>query len=314
MTGPIAPASGAAPPRPGSTGTRWSIARTWQAMWPPLPVWRRLDAAVAGVVLYTVLVIGVEQVYHVQASGWGGASAVLNALILGVLLSFRNREAYDRWWEGRRLWGQLVNDSRNLCLKLAAHPRVESDVRRRAGALVAGFAVALKQRLRGEGSLQTVPGFGHESAAPPHVPLYLAGRLAELVQAQRAAGKLTEVDVLVLDPHVRALMDVCGACERVKSTPVPLSYRSLLRHGLVLYLLTTPWLAVDQLGWWSVPAMALLAYFLLGIELTAEDVEEPFGRDGDDLALSTYCETIRASVAQALADTGSEVVSRPSAP
>ena len=279
---------------------KWTIVRTVKAMWPPLPVWRRLDAAVVAVAVYTVLVFGVEQVFHIQASGWSGATAAINALILGVLLGFRNREAYDRWWEGRRLWGQLVNDSRNLCLKLAALPRVEPDARRRAGEQVVGFAVALKQRLRGEGALQTVPGFEHESATPPHVPLYLAGRVAELVQAQRTAGKLTDLDVLALDPHVRALMDVCGACERVKSTPIPLSYRSLLRHGLVLYLLSTPWLVVDQLGWWSVPAVALLAYFLLGIELTAEDVEEPFGHDGDDLALAAYCDTIRASVAQVL--------------
>ena len=282
---------------------KWTIVRTLKSMWPPLPVWQRLDAAVLAVAVYTVLVVGVEHLYPIKASGWSGATAVLNALILGVLLGFRNREAYDRWWEGRRLWGQLVNDSRTLCLKLAAL-RVEPDARRRAGALVVGFAVALKQRLRGEGTLQTVPGFEHEAATPPHVPIYLAGRVAELVQAQRAAGKLSEVDVLALDPHVRALMDVCGACERVKSTPLPLSYRSLLRHGLVLYLLSTPWLVVDQLEWWSVPAMALMAYFLLGIELTAEDVEEPFGRDGDDLALAAYCDTIRNSVAQVLSEPG----------
>lgn len=281
---------------------KWTIVRTLKAMWPPLPVWQRLDAAVVAVAVYTLLVVGVLHVLHIEVSGWSGASAVLNALILGVLLGFRNREAYDRWWEGRKLWGQLVNDSRNLCLKLAAHPRVEPEARRRAGALVIGFAVALKQRLRGGGTLQQIPGFEHDPAAPAHVPLFLAGRVAELIQAQRAAGKLTDLDVLTLDPHVRALMDVCGGCERVRSTPIPLSYRSLLRHGLVLYLLSTPWLVVDQLGWYSVPAMALLAYFLLGIELTAEDVEEPFGRDGDDLALTTYCDTIRASVREVLSE------------
>ncbi|MFO0851106.1 MAG: bestrophin family ion channel [Gemmataceae bacterium] len=81
-------------------------------------------------------------------------------------------------------------------------------------------------------------------------------------------------------------MDVCGACERIKTSPIPLSYRSLLRHGLLLYLLSTPWLIADQLGWATVPVMTLMTYFLLGIELTAEEVEEPFGRDGDDLALA----------------------------
>ena len=95
-------------------------------------------------------------------------------------------------------------------------------------------------------------------------------------------------------------MDVCGACERIKTTPVPQSYRSLLRHGLVLYLLSTPWLVGDQLLWWTVPSEALPAYFLLGIELTSEDVEEPFGRDGDDLVLAAYRDNIRRSVDEVL--------------
>jgi putative membrane protein len=121
-----------------------------------------------------------------------------------------------------------------------------------------------------------------------------------LLQSQRAAGRLTEIDLLQLDPHVRALMDICGGCERIKSTPLPLSYRAMVRHGLVIYLATTPWFLVDHLHYWDVPMTALLAYFMLGIEVTAEDVEDPFGRDGDDLALSTYCETIRQSAIQVL--------------
>jgi putative membrane protein len=121
-----------------------------------------------------------------------------------------------------------------------------------------------------------------------------------LLQAERAAERITEMDLLVLDPHARGLMDVCGACERIKATPIPLSYRSLLRHGLVLYLFTTPWLIAEQLMWWTVAVTALLAYFLLGVEATAEDIEEPFGRDGDDLDLSNYCDTIRRSADEAL--------------
>lgn len=277
---------------------------TWkmlaEAVWPPLPVWRRLDLLTLAMTLYAAVSSWAVLALDIHLPQWGGGSAILNALVLGVLLSFRNAQAYDRWWEGRKLWGQLVNDSRNLCLKVAALPHPSADARRRVGVIVAGFAVALKRRLRDESDLRQVPGFEADPAAPAHVPGYVAGELFKLVQAERAGGRLTELEVLLLDPHLKALMDVCGACERIKTSPIPLSYRSLLRHGLVLYLLSTPWLIADQLGWATVPVMALMTYFLIGIELTAEEVEEPFGRDGDDLALGRYCDTIRASAEQAV--------------
>ena len=259
-------------------------------------MWRRLDLAVVALAVYTAVVVLILAATPLDLPPWGAVPAALNALILGILLSFRNREAYDRWWEARKLWGQLVNDSRNLCLKAAALPGLSPDDRARLGALVAGFAVALKDHLRDGAALARVPGFEKAMASPAHVPLYLAGRLTELIRGWRAEGKLTDYDLLLLDPHVRALMDVCGACERIKTTPIPQSYRSLLRHGLVLYLLSAPWLIGDQLVWWAVPSEALLGYFLLGIEFISEDVEEPFGRDGDDLALAAYCDTIRRSV------------------
>jgi ion channel-forming bestrophin family protein len=258
-----------------------------RAVWPPLPVWRRLDLAVAAVAGYTALVVLVDRLTGLELPIWSELSTLLNALVLGILLGFRNREAYDRWWEARKLWGQLVNDSRNLFGKAAALARLSADARTDLGRLVVDFAVALKDRLRGV----TKGG---------HVPLAIHGRLLARLQAERDAGRLTELDLVLLDPHVRGLMDVCGGCERIKGTPVPLSYRSLLRHGMVLYLLSTPWLMATPLGWWAVPIVSLFAYFLLGVELTAEDVEDPFGRDGDDLALATFCDTVRAAAEQAL--------------
>jgi ion channel-forming bestrophin family protein len=275
----------------GDAAPRRSVRDWLRAVWPPLPVWRRLDLGVTAVAVYTALVVAFDVATGLHLPDWSGFSTLLNALVLGVLLNFRNREAYDRWWEGRKLWGTLINDSRSLCTKVAALARLSAEARADVRRLVPAFALSLKDRLR------KPPG---APADPTHVPLDLYGQLLGRLQAERAAGRLTEVDLLTLDPHVRGLMDVCGACERIKGSPVPLSYRALLRHGLVLYLLTTPWLVSDHLGWWAIPVVSLFAYFLYGVELTAEDVEDPFGRDGDDLALAVYCDTIRNGAEQAL--------------
>jgi ion channel-forming bestrophin family protein len=275
------------------------MSRWMRRLWPPLPVWRRLDAAVIAVVAYFVFVGFVFEVTNLQMPKWGGVLTLLNAVVLGVLLQFRNRESYDRWWEARKLWGQLVNDSRNLSVKIDALPKLEPGDKAEAGRLILGFAVALKNHLRMPPGA-ALPTMVAGKAMPAHIPLDYARRTTTLVRGWRDAGKLTDFDMLLLDPHVRGQSDVMGACERIKNTPLPLSYRSLLKHGLVLYLLTCPWLIFEEIHWWGLPAIGLLAYFLLGIEFTAEDVEEPFGRDADDLALNTYCETIWKSVREVL--------------
>jgi len=272
----------------------------WTAIWTPLPVWKRLDMAVLVVVVYSVVVGLVYELTSLDMPNWGGLLTVLNVIVLGILLQFRNRESYERWWEARKLWGQLVNDSRNFCVKIGAIQKLDPADKVEFGELVAGFAVALKNHLRetGKSPAETPTAIGgqiHQNA-----PLEYLRRTALKLRECKDAGKLSDWDLLLLDPHARGQSDVLGACERIKNTPLPLSYRSLLRHGLVLYLISSPWLVFDEIRWWGIPAIALLTYFLIGIEFTAEDVEEPFGRDADDLALNTYCETIRKSVNQVL--------------
>ena len=93
-------------------------------IWPPLPVWQRLDLSVLLICIYTAIVSAFYQIIHYQPPTWSGVTAALTALVLSPLLTFRNREAYDRWWEARKLWGQLINDSRNLMLKLKSFPEI----------------------------------------------------------------------------------------------------------------------------------------------------------------------------------------------
>jgi putative membrane protein len=266
-------------------------------------VWRRLDALVVLLALYTSIVVlvvgGILGGTSIRLPNWSGASTILNTLVIGLLLGFRTQVAYDRWWEGRKLWGQLINDSRSLCAKASLLPQMQAETRREMGHLVIAFAVALKNQLR-EQQDPKAPVGGEQEKLSGHQPLAIYSRLLTLLRAERSADRITEFDLLLLDPHVRGLMDVCGGCERIKNTPSPLSYRALLRHGLVLYLVSTPWLVADHLLWWTIPLAALLGYFLLGIELAAEDVEEPFGGDADTLALTAYCETIRVAAEQTL--------------
>lgn len=268
----------------------------FERIWPPLPVWRRLDATVLAVIVYGIAVTFTTDFFGLRGNMPRVSSelTVANAIVISVLLGFRNLQAYDRWWEGRKLWGQLINESRNLCLKAVPFGGPAF------GDLVAGFAVSLKNHLRGVKELALVPGFATSEANPAHVPAYVAAKLFEAIRDARKAGAISDCEFLAIDLHAKSLLEICGACERIQSSPVPLSYRALLRHGTILYVASAPWFLTGDVGYWSIMIDALMAYFLFGIELTAEDVEEPFGKDGDDLDLIRFCDIIRASASQIL--------------
>lgn len=264
-------------------------------VWPPPPIAGRLWIAVAGATGYAAAVWAFGPTDGLLQPLWSTQFAFLNTAILGLLVSFRTKVAYDRWWEGRMLWGALVNNSRNLCLKVRELANPDADERAKFAALVIAFPVALMRHLRGPLLLNELDDFKEDPAMPGHVPSHIAGRLMSAVVAWRKADRIDGHMQQVLDVNLNSLMDICGACERIRNTPLPGSYLSLLRHGLVLGFLFTPWAFVQIVGGWVVAAMAIGVYFVFGIELTAEAVEQPFGFDGDDLPLETYCETIRTS-------------------
>lgn len=269
-------------------------------VWPPPPIAGRLWVAVAVAAVYAAAVWAIDPAEGLLRPLTSSQFATLNTAIIGLLVSFRTKVAYDRWWEARILWGGLVNHSRNLCLKARELARPDADERAELARLVAAFAVALMKHLRGPMRLSDVSGFEQQTVDPQHVPAHLAGRLMATVAAWRRADRIDGHAHQMLDLNLNALMDICGACERIRNTPLVSSYLSLLRHGLVLGFLATPWAIVQPLGAWSILVLAVGVYFILGIELTAEAVEQPFGSDGDDLALETYCETIRKSAADIL--------------
>jgi putative membrane protein len=223
---------------------------------------------------------------------------LLQGTILGLLLVFRTNTAYDRWWEGRKLWGQLVNDLRNLALKVRHCVDASDEEKRQFGDLLVVFAWALREHLSWK------PASPHPLAPdlppdePRHVPLLVAGRIFEKLNAWEKQGALNQI--LIFDAHSRGLMDVCGACERIKKTPIARSYLVFIRLCIVFYLLTLPWGLINDYHLWTVPASAIIGYFMIGIELIAEDVEQPFGRGGDKLNLESICHGIERSVRETL--------------
>lgn len=270
-----------------------------------LLIGRRLALLLIAVALYYAAAGLIIQAFQLRILQRGSAGSLMNTLLLGLLLSFRNQVSWARWWEARGLWGRLNNDCRNLAVKISAFVPIEAITRTPVVPILVGFPQALKNRLRNDSvPLKDLSGFERETADPPHIPLELVRRLFVIIANWKREGHIDQAVLIIFDEHARGLLDASGGCEKIKNTPLSPSYKVLLKAGLFLNVLAAPWLIVPEDGLWSLPVVLLVCFFLFGIELIDAVTEEPFGPERDDLDLDAYCLTIREGVEACLPTAG----------
>jgi len=220
---------------------------------------------------------------------------------LSMLLVFRTNTAYDRWWEGRKLWGSLVNNSRNLAVKLGALlPAEDRQARSFFAKLISSFAAELMRHLRLESTRYELDEEPHPEIpnfdTTKHVPNQVAGLILQRLYQLEREGKISGEQLLTLNPDITSFLDICGACERIRNTPIPLSYSSFIKKFIFVFVITLPFGFVFNLGYISIPIVAFIFYVLASLELIAEEIEEPFGVDANDIPMAKLCETIRKNV------------------
>lgn len=265
----------------------------------------RVAGRIGVLALLTVAVLVAREAFPAFAEALKPFKPLGHTLIgvaLGLLIVFRNNCSYDRYWEGRKFWGGIVNAARNLMREAAAFTGNASGLT----GLVTAYPLALKQHLRGNKDLEEirslVPASVLEHAASTtNPPNMLAYYMSVWVREQVTGGKVDTITAQAMEGHVRAFLDLQGGCERILRTPIPFAYAVHIKQLLMLYLGTLPLILVGELGWVAVPTVAAIAFGLLGIEEAGVEIEDPFGDDPNDLPLEAIGATIGRD-AQALAD------------
>jgi ion channel-forming bestrophin family protein len=225
-------------------------------------------------------------------------------IVLGLLLVFRTNTAYERFWEGRKLWGTLVNTVRNLARQIWIVVRVETSTDRLEKAailrMVVAFCIATKLYLRQEPIDELEPFLSptqFEHLKQMHHPALEVGFwIGDYLQQQYDLGRIESHQVVALQQLLNLMVDCLGGCERILRTPIPLAYAIHLKQLLLLYCLSLPFQMVQSLGWWTGAIVALISFTLFGIEAIGIEIENPFGHDPNDLPLDTICATILRNV------------------
>lgn len=254
--------------------------------------------------VFTLLLAYVEITYFPNVPALEKLSTLYSLIgfVISLLLVFRTNTAYDRWWEGRKKWGAFVNDSRNLAIKssLFFKTKEDRDFMRR---MIANFVIASKEHLRECVDFDELEITEEEKThlfEKKHVPAAISKLIYERFYRLRDSGAMSGEDFLLVDKNINALLDSLGACERIRNTPIPFSYSLFLKKFIFIYVTTLPLAFVTIFGYYSALVATFVFYVLVSMEVLAEEIEDPFGRDDNDLPTDEICANIRNNVDELL--------------
>lgn len=222
----------------------------------------------------------------------------LLGFVLSLLLVFRTNTAYDRWWEGRKLWGKLVNDSRNFAIKIKAILENDQQDLEQIARYLKFFPHFLAKHLSKESTrLALDEDYSEiEEYIRHHGPSEIVILLTHKLQQLKKEGKISGMEMIYLDTQLSGFLDVCGGCERIKNTPIPYSYSSFVKKFIILYVLALPVAYVISIGLLMIPLTVFVYYVLMSLEMIAEEIEDPFSNDENDIPMEAIAQNIEKSV------------------
>ena len=272
---------------------------------------RKLLPLIIGICIYSWLIAFLEiDYFKLSENSHIKNIPVMHSLLgfaISMLLVFRTNTAYDRWWEGRKLWGALVNNSRNLALKLSVMlPETNKEQRIFFRKIIPAYAYALHNHLKLE--ITRIALFEEDARHPifkhidkeKHIPNQVALLMFKHIQQLYKEGQLSGDQLIVLNAELQSFTDICGACERIKNTPIPYSYSAFIKKFIFIYILTLPFGFVFTLGYFVIPVVAIIFFVLASLELIAEEIEDPFGTDLNDLPTDKIALNIHKHIAEIL--------------
>jgi putative membrane protein len=255
--------------------------------------------------IYSWGIVYLETEYLKLAANSNARNITVMHTLLGfaisMLLVFRTNTAYDRWWEGRKLWGNLVNNSRNLAIKLKAM-LPENDLASRTffRQVIPLYAVALQKHLQKETTKFELDEKPHPEFPSlqdiHHVPNRVSESMITKINSLYKQGTLSGDQLIIINNEISSFTNICGACERIKNTPIPYSYSAFIKKFIFIYVATLPFGFAFNLGYFTIPVTTFIFYVLASLELIAEEIEDPFGKDNNDLPMLKLSDAIKANV------------------
>ncbi|TAE52651.1 MAG: hypothetical protein EAZ89_08145 [Bacteroidetes bacterium] len=228
----------------------------------------------------------------------------LLGIFLSLLLVFRTNTSYDRWWDGRKQWGALINQTRGLAILLHGMLGKDSENRRFFAEAISSYCLALSEHLRGKEDHSLIAHYSGEYIDDlkhyTHVPNRIVRDLYERSQSLYRDGLIDGYQISMLQPGFQALLDIQGACERIRATPIPFAHNFFIKLFILAYCVLLPLVLVPIVGFYSILLTMFVSYALIGLEYISVEIEEPFGMDCNDLPTHNLAVKIEHNVHEIL--------------
>lgn len=246
------------------------------------------------------------------------APFTLFGVTLAIFLGFYNNASYDRFWEGRRQWGALLNTTRSLArqaLTLAGHPAGAGAPAEFVHLLIA-FTHALRHQLRRTDAAPDLarllaPALAAAVGQATFRPVRLLLEMGRWVQGSPAGALPGSTAPLAFDHNLNALSDIVGSCERLANTPIPYTYSIILHRTVYFYCFLLPFGLVDSIGWATPLVVVFVGYTFMALDAIMREIEEPFGLQDNDLALNALSHTIEATLREMVGEPVPAAPARP---
>lgn len=227
----------------------------------------------------------------------------LIGVALAIFLGFYNNASYDRFWEGRKLWGALLNTTRSLArqaITMSGYSEKDKEITSFIHLLIA-FVYALKHQLRlTDASVDLErnlpPAFAKQLQTVKFKPVIILKEMGNWLMQAKATGGIEAITITAFDHNLNALSDIVGGCERILNTPIPFTYRVLLHRTVYFYCLMLPFGLVDSIGWMTPIMVVFISYTFIALDAIVAEIEQPFGIKPNDLALNTMSRMIETSL------------------
>jgi len=263
---------------------------------------KKMAVRIAAFMLLTVC-LAVLQGYKYPIPSVNSTIHTLLGTALGLLLVFRTNASYDRYWEGRKMWGQIVNNTRSLVRVAVTNYHNKGNELEGLAAIVSAFPFAVKNNLRQLTDTKELVELLRDQAAVDKI-VSLPNRatavlllLSHWVAEKARSHELDYWAARTLEAHIAQLADAQGALERIKDTPIPFAYAVHTHQFLMLYLITLPFTMVVTYQYYALVAVFIVSFGLLGIDEAGVEIEDPFGLDDNDLPLDAMCDRIKKLMA-----------------